>query len=481
MKYSKNNVKSAFVWSAINSIGNKAISLLLMVALAKLLGPSEYGLIAMLTVFIAVANVFIDSGLNSALIRKLNRNEKDYSTVFIFSLAVAVFLYILLYLSSPLIASFYDQIELISLTRVISLTIIINVFATIPRTILCIKLDFKKQAKSNLIGLVISGFFALILANKGFGAWALVSQQLILVTVNVVLLNIFSPWRPTEKFCRYSFEELFGFSYKLLLSGLIDTIYDNSYALIIGKSYNATQLGVFNQAKMLSMLPATTIIGVIQQVTYPIFSAENSDKNSFHSIYMKTLKLTIMIVTPVMFGLCIVAQPLVNLALGPEWKDVAPLISILTIAYVFYPISAINLNLIKVLGRSDIFLKLEIIKKINITIMLLITVPMGIAEISIGIVITSFLAMLLNTYYTSQYSSVTQLEQLMAAIPILLITLCSSMIGFISGKHIESDIFSIIVTLTVALLVYISLMILIQKKLITEMIILVRENNDCVK
>nr|WP_284700407.1 lipopolysaccharide biosynthesis protein [Opacimonas viscosa] len=467
-------IKLGFIWSTLESFGNKAISLILSLILAKQLGPSAYGLFAMLAIFIAIAGVFVNSGFNSALIRKTDRNEKDFATTFYFSLVVSIICYGLLFISAPFISTFYDQPQLIDLTRVIALIIIIQAFAIIPKTRLTVSLDFKSQAVANVVGLLSGGTIGLTMAFNGYGVWSLVFQQLISSTINVCILNLQYPWKPLEKFCRKTFKELFGFGSKLLVSGLIDTIYQNIYGLIIGKQFSAAKLGVFNQAQMISMLPAITMTEVIQKVTYPLLSNIQEDRILLEKAYLLMLKVSALTIFPVVLGLSIISEPLIYLILGSEWQESAQFISVLCVGFMIYPIQAINLNLLQVKGRSDLFLKLEIIKKINLTVMLIVTVPLGVYEMCIGIVVTSYLALLINTYYTGKLTTISQIDQLIALFPIWLIVFISAALGFASGLAIESEWIQIIVMLLTALLSYMSLMFVFQKNLLLETVQLIR-------
>jgi len=464
--HDKKKIKSGFIWSAIDSLGTQAIALIISLIIANILGPNVFGLVAMLTMFIAIANVFVNSGFNSALIRKIDRSEADFSTTFYFSLSVSIGCYVLLFFCAPYIAKFYQQPELTLLTRVIALTIIINTFAAIPRVKLTVNLNFKTQAKCNLIALVVSGSLALVLAYLDYGIWTLVVQQITLVLVNVLMLNLLTPWWPKQKFSNKSFKELFGFGSKLLLSALLDTIYNNVYGLIIGKQFSAIQLGLFNQADKLSSLPAMTLTGVIQKVTYPMLSAIQDETKKLDSSYLLTLQFAAFIIFPIMFGICIIAQPLVAILLGAEWQGSAELISIITMAFALYPIHAINLNMLQVKGRSDLFLKLEMIKKTIITVILIFTVPMGIKAMCVGMVISSYLAFFINTYYTGKLSSLTAYKQLSALLPIGLITVLSAFLGYMAGINVSNNILQIVIMLIVALSAYIGIMLLVQRPLL---------------
>lgn len=468
MTPSKRRVKSGLIWSAIDSFINQAISLVIMLVLASLLGPSDYGLVAMLAIFIAIAAVFVNSGFSSALIRKEDRDEKDYATTFFFSLAVSVVCYSILFFFAPVIADFYQHQELIDLTRIIALTVVMNAFAIIPRTKLTVELNFKSQAKANLTSLLCGGIIGLTMAFHGFGVWSLVAKQIISTFINVVMLNVLSPWKPTESFCTNTFKNLFGFGSKLLASNLLDTIYNNLYGLVIGKQFSATQLGFYNQANTLSSLPATTVTNVIQKVTYPMLSAMQGNGSKLDDAYLKTLKITTIVVFPLMFGLSIVSEPLVILLLGDKWNESAHLISILSMAFALYPVHAINLNMLQVKGRSDLFLKLEIIKKIIVTVVLFVTVPFGVVEMCVGIVVTSYISLFINTYYTAQLSSISQIMQFKALAPIGLSTAISAGFSYYLCSSISIHWLAILCMLITALLSYTILMVTFQKTLISE-------------
>lgn len=464
--HDKKKIKSGFIWSALDSLGTQAIALVISLTLANILGPSVFGLVAMLSIFIAIANVFVNSGFGSALIRKIDRTEADFATTFYFSFAVSIACYALLFFCAPHIAQFYQQPELTLLTRVISLTIIINTFSMIQRVKLTVNLDFKIQAKCSLIALAVSGTLALILAYLDYGVWALIYQQLALSFVRVLMLNLLIPWWPKQKFSNKSFKELFGFGSKLLLSSLLDTIYNNVYGLIIGKQFSAAQLGLFNQANKLSNLPAMTITGIIQKVTYPMLSTMQDDTKKLDAAYLLTLQFAAFIIFPVMFGICIIAKPLIATLLGPQWQGSAEFLSIISMALVLYPIHAINLNMLQVKGRSDLFLKLEVMKKVIITVILIITVPMGIKAMCIGMVISSYLALFINTYYTGKLSSLTAYKQLSALLPIGLISAFSAFVGYMAGINVSNSVLQMATMLSVALIIYSGVMLFIQKPLL---------------
>lgn len=450
----KQKTTNGLKWSAIERIATQAIQLIVMLILGRMLGPEAFGLVGMLAIFIAISQTFVDSGFSSALIRKQDRSEADYATTFYFNIVVSLSCYILLFICAPYIADFYHQPELVNLTRILSLVILVNVFAVVQRTRLTVAMDFKTQAKASLLSVSCSTIIALSLAYCDFGVWALVGQTLSFAIINVILINIFDPWLPKCDFSKSSFKELFGFGSKLLASGLLDAIYNNIYQIIIGKLFNAGQLGLFSQAKNLSSIPSMTLTGIIQRVTYPMMSHIQNDQQALDKAYLLTLRLAAVVIFPIIIGLGLVAKPLLTVLLGQQWQSAAELMTILCIGYMLYPIHAINLNLLQVKGRSDLFLKLEIIKKVITTIVLVITVPLGIKAICIGMVIQSYLALFINTYYTGKLSSLTILKQLKALIFIWLLTLGCAAITSLWYLIIDNDIVQLGLIIISALSLY---------------------------
>ncbi|WP_199524667.1 lipopolysaccharide biosynthesis protein [Pseudoalteromonas sp. bablab_jr011] len=427
MKTTANGLK----WSALERLGVQAIQLVVMLFLARILGPDAFGLIGILTVFIAISQVISDSGFSSALIRFKERTEIDFSTAFQFNILVAVLCYLVLFLSARQMAAFFEQPELEALIKVLGLSIIINSFTLVQKAKLTINMDFKTQAKASLSAVFISSFISITLAYLGYGVWALVYQILINSFLTMVLLNVFHPWVPKSLFNKKSFHYLFGFGYKLLLAALLDTLFKNIYQVIIGKQFNPTQVGIFTQANQLASVPAMTFTTIVQRVTYPMLSNIQSETNKFEHSYKLTLRLSAFVIFPLMIGLAIIAQPFVAVILGDEWLEAADLLSILCCAFMLYPIHAINLNLLQVKGRSDIFLKLEVIKKALIVLMLFITIPLGIKAICIGMLIHTYIAFFINSYYTGQFSKLKTRDQLSALAPIWLMVLLSALLTYL--------------------------------------------------
>ncbi|MCE4935499.1 lipopolysaccharide biosynthesis protein [Aliivibrio fischeri] len=443
-------------WSAIERLVTQMVQFAVMLFLARLLGPDAFGLIGMLTVFIAISQVFVDSGMTSALIRKLDRTEQDFSTAFYFNIIVALLCYLLLYLLAPSIAHFYGQLELTSLTRVLAIVVIVNGFCVIQRAKLTIRMDFKTQAKASLLSVAISSIVALTLAYMEFGVWTLVGQSISSVICNALFLNVLHPWRPKGKFSRHSFLELFGFGSKLLISRLIDSFYQNIYQLIIGKQFNSIDVGFFTQANQLVKTPTTTLTAIIQRVTYPMLSSIQDQSERLNATYLLTLRLSALVIFPLIIGLAVTADLLIPVILGKLWQPAAILVLILSFGLVLYPIHAINLNYLQVKGRSDLFLKLEVIKKLITTVILFFSVPNGVIAICLGMAIQSHFALVINTYYTGKLGNLGFVRQIRCLAPIwVLSVVCCFSSRLLSLSVISYEWGALAMTIILSIILYI--------------------------
>ncbi|MFT6734666.1 MAG: teichuronic acid exporter [Polaribacter sp.] len=452
-------------WSAIERIITQGIQLVVTIFLARILGPEAYGLIGLLTVFIVVSQVIVDSGFSQALIRKQDRTEVDYCTCFYFNILIAFLFYFILFSVAPFIASFYEQPALIDFVRVIGFTLIINSFAIVQRVRLTVKMDFKTLTKISFISVIISSTLAIVAANYNFGVWSLIIQTLAMSLMSVFLLFYYSPWYPKERFSKRSFNNLFGFGSKLLLSSIIDTIYNNVYQIIIAKQFSPISLGYFVQANTLSSVPAMTLTSIVQRVTYPALSKIQHANEQFENYFKLTLQLTASVVFPIMASIAVVAEVIIPILMGEQWAMAGRYLSLLCVSYMLYPIHAINLNILQVKGRADLFLRLEIIKKILITVLLFITVPLGIEAMCLGMIIQSYLSLLINTIYTGKLTSFNLLKQCKLLFPIWLATFVSSMFSlYLMGLFIRPEL-KILVALTSGLLMYILITYMLSKEL----------------
>lgn len=398
----KDKTVKGVIWSSIERFSVQGVQFLVILVIARILEPKDFGLVGMLAVFMAVAQSFIDSGFSQALIRKQDRTDVDSSTVFYFNIAVSVCLYLLLYAIAPFVADFYNESQLCSLMRVLCFVVIINGFAIVQRAVYSASLNFKTQAKVAFVAALLSGVVGIWLACQGYGVWTLVWQQLLNAGINTLLLWFFSSWHPRLVYSWKSFQELFAFGSKLLASGLLDTIYTNVYMLVIGKVFSASNLGYYSQADRFTRLPSSNLTGVVQKVTYPVLCTLQDDDDRLRDDYRKLLRLSAFVVFPLMCLLAGVASPLVELVLGEKWRFAATLIIPLSFTMMWWPIHAINLNLLQVKGRSDLFLKLEIIKKVIGGTILVMSIPLGLLFMCYSSIATSLICLAVNTYYTGK-------------------------------------------------------------------------------
>ena len=404
-------------WSFADNIANSGITFLVGLVLARLLTPEEYGIMAMIMIFIAVSNSIVDSGFSNALIRKIDAKRIDYNTVFFFNLVVSALLYVLLFFLSPAIAAFFKEPQLVEVTRVIGCVLLINALAIIPRTLFVKDVNFKVQTKVSLIASLSSGAIGIGMALAGMGVWSLVGQQLSRQAFNTLFLWVYCRWRPVWEFSMQSFREMFGFGSKLLLSGLINTIYNNIYYLVIGRFYTSAQLGQYTRAEQFNTIFSSNLTTVVQRVSYPVLSSIQNEPERLREAYRRVIKSTMLITFACMLGLAAVAKPLILILIGEKWLTAVSYLQIICFAGMLYPLHAINLNILQVKGRSDLFLKLEIIKKTIAVGPIALGVFLGIEFMLWGSVLTSFIAYYLNSYYSANLINYPTMEQVKDIFP----------------------------------------------------------------
>lgn len=412
-------VKGVF-WSAVDRFSAQGIQFVFSILIARLLMPEDYGVIAMIGIFLGVSNSFIDSGFGTALVRKVDRTETDFSTVFYFNNVVAILFYLALYFAAPAIARFYETPLLVPVTRIVALGLPIGALSGIHSAKLSIAIDFKSRAKISIISTILTGAVGLWMAYSGYGVWALVVQMVLASAIRTIMLWIIVKWFPKMIFSWASFKELFTFGSKLLASGLLDTIYNNIYPLVIGKVFSPSTLGVYAKARAFAEFPSTNITGVLQNVTFPVLSSIQNDEERVADAYKRFLKISAFVVFPLMLGLSAVADPFIRLVLTDKWEGAIYLLQIICFALMWFPIHAINLNILQVKGRSDYFLKLEIIKKVQGVIILCITVPLGIVAMCYGQIVSSIISLIWNTYYTKKLIGYGYWAQMRDLLPILI-------------------------------------------------------------
>ena len=402
-------------WSAIDNLAQYAVSFFVSIILARLLTPDDYGLLGILAIFTAICTALINGGFTTALVRKKNCTDSDYSTAFIVNMGMSIVLYILIFLCSPLIATFFGREELVLLTRVSSVGIIIGAFAIVQQTRLTKLLDFKTQTKITLIASVISGAIGVGMAIYGLGVWSLVVQTLSSQMLRTTLLWGYNRWAPQLQFSVKSFRDLFGFGWKIMVSSLIDTTWKELNQVIIGKYYNPFSLGQYTRAKQFSELFSNNLTNVVQRVTYPVLSDIQDDKPRLVGAYRRIIKVTMFITATSMFALGAVSEPLLYCLIGPQWHDAAIYMPLICVAGSSFPLHALNLNMLQVQGRSDLFLGLEIIKKIVALGPLFIGAFVGIIPMLWASIATTIIAFFLNSYYSGKlfdYSSWMQIKDI---------------------------------------------------------------------
>lgn len=389
-------VSRGFAWSAIEKFSIQGISFLLSIIIARIVSPSAYGLIVMIQVFLSFSQLFIDSGFANALIQKKDRDETDYCTVFIFNMGVAVVLYLLFFFAAPLIANFYEEPQLKSITRVISLNLIFNSLSIVQKTRLTINLDFKTQTKAGLIAVIISGTIGVICAYNGLEVWALVIQGIISQLLSSALLMYFSRWRPKMVFSVGSFKRLFSFGSKLMLSNILTSIFINLSNLVIGKKYSSANLAFYNRGFTLSQFPSVNLAEVMNRVIYPVLAEKQDDRAALKKEYLKYLHLSHYVILPLMALLLVLAEPLIVVLLTPKWVEAVPYLQIFCINFMMYPIIQQTTNPVAAIGHSGVLLKYQLVKRFVSLVILAGTVIISVKAVCWGTVVSTLFEAIVN-------------------------------------------------------------------------------------
>ena len=423
-------VSRGFIWSGIERFSVQGISFVLSIIIARIVSPSAYGLIVMVQVFLSLSQLFIDGGFANALIQKKDRDETDYCTVFIFNMAVALCLYVMLFFAAPFIAAFYKEPQLTTIMRVISLNLLFSSLSIVQRTRLTINLDFKTQTKAGLIAVIISGTIGVICACRGLEVWALVIQGLVNQFLISLALMCLSRWRPRMHFSVNSFKKLFRFGSKLMLSNILTSIYLNITNLIIGKKYSPADLAFYNRGFTLSQFPSTNLSDVMNRVIYPVLTRVQDDMSSLRREYLKYLHFTHFIIIPLMGLLLVLAEPLIEVLLTPKWLNAAPYVRIFSLNFMFYPLMQQSGNPVAAIGHSGILLKAQIVKRCVAFGILVFTLTISIPAVCWGIMASSAFETLVN------------------------VLICRKEIGVGIRDHLKSQSDVILSVLAICLIVY---------------------------
>lgn len=434
-------------WSLLQNVGGKSIMFIVMIILARLLTPEIFGLIGMLMIFVQVSQALVVGGFNQALIQKKDTDEEDYSSVFWINLSVSILIYGILFFAAPLIANFYDQPTLIELTRVLSLVFVINAFSYVQEARLSKKMQFKTLTLVNIPSTIIGGGVGVSMAVMGFGVWSIIALQLATRLAYAVQIWIYSRWQPLWAFNIARIKALFSFGSKLMISGVINTIYQNIYLVVIGKFFPLSSVGYYQQASNMVQTPATTFSGALNKVTFSAFSTIQNDNKKLKEGFRKIIQQVLFWLCPTFVLAGVLAEPLFRFVFTEKWLPAVPYFQWLCTVGVFLPLHLYNLNIVNVKGRSDLFLKLEIFKKTIVTIGIIIAVPLGIQALVIFQAITSVLLYLANGYFSGRFIQYSIPEQIKDIAPIIGLSIVVGIIILIWDRHASSfpDLIRIII------------------------------------
>ena len=460
----RKKTKIGILWNTFERFSVQIVSFVIGVILARLLTPEDYGTVGLLTVFLTISNVFIDSGFSKGLIQKIDRTEEDFSTTLIFNFVVSIILYCILFFLAPLIAKFYKKPELTLLARVLFIVIILTSLNVVQNAILQIKVDFKKIAIINFISTCISGVLGVITAYKGIGVWALIIQNISKTIITVILFFILGHWIPKTGFYINSFKKLFSYGSKLLATGLISTLITNIQNLIIGKIYKPESLGYYTRAMNFPQVISGTATSVLQTTTFPILSRYQEDKKELLKLFKRIVHLTCLFVFPSMVGLAMISKTLILVLLTEKWIIVSEYLFWLSLSFIFSPLEILNLNLLNALGRSDLNLKIDLIKLPLIVIFMCITLPIGIKAVVIGGFISSFICYIIDGFLIGKLFNFGAFNQLFSSWKAILSTIIMSIVLLLLNYIILNEtFFKLLILIGAGILSYIICLLFLQE------------------
>ena len=450
----KGRVISNLIWRFAERCGAQGVQFIVSLVLARVLEPSAYGTIALVTVFTTILQVFVDSGMGNALIQKKNADEIDFSTVFYFNIAICLMLYLVMFVASPYIAKFYNDDSLTDVIRVLSLTIVISGVKNVQQAYVSRNMMFKRFFFATLGGTIASAILGIVMAYNGFGVWALVAQQILNTAAATVILWITVKWRPKIVFSLKRLKGLFSYGWKLLVSSLIDTVYNNIRQLIIGKLYSSEDLSFYNRGKQFPNFIVTNVNTSIDSVLLPAMSREQDDVNRVKNMTRRSIKISTYVMAPLMMGLAFMATNVVKLILTDKWLECVPFLQIFCITYMFYPIHTANLNAIRAMGRSDLFLKLEVIKKIIGMIVLVATMWFGVMAMAYSLLFTSIVSQIVNAWPNKKLLNYGYKDQLKDILPSILLAVFMGIVVYLVGFIKLPLIITMILQVLVGIVIY---------------------------
>lgn len=436
----KKTVVSNLIWRFAERSGAQGIHFIVSIILARLLSPSDYGTIGLITVFIQIANTFAESGLGQALVQKKNADNTDFSTVFFFSMPFSILIYAILFFCAPLISSFYEQEILTPVVRILGLSVFLSAINSVQNAYVQKRMQFKRFFWATLLGTILSAFVGIGMAYKGYGIWALVGQQLSMQIVNTVTLWITVKWRPNIAFSFEKMKGLFSYGWKILTVSLIDRTYNNIYSLVIGKTYSTTELGFYDKGKHYPLLVVQNINSAIESVLFPVLSKVQSEKERLKQMVRRSIMTSTYLIFPAMAGLAAVSEPLVKIMLTDKWLPCVPFMQFCCFTYAFWPVHTANLQAIKASGRSDITLKLEIIKKAVGIVILIITLPMGLIPMMYGRCVSTILSSFINAYPNKKLLGYSYWEQICDILPAFFLSI-AMMVAVLLIKQLPINLY----------------------------------------
>lgn len=470
----KSKARSGFYWSAASNIANKGLQFIFSIILARLLLPNDYGIIGILTIFITIIQLFVDSGFSNAIITKQERTQTDLSTAFYFNVFVGIIGYAILFFTSPYIADFYDMPILSPILKVIGMGVIINSLNIVQVAHYAIQLNFKTPAIISISCQIVTGIVGIALAYRGFGVWSLVFQQVTGGVMNLVLNWFCVKWRPSLVFSFSSVKMLWNYGSRVLGSALISTTYDNIQPLIIGKCFSASELGLFTRAQGFATLPSSNLSGILAKVTFPLLSKINNDLERLATVYRRLLRVAAFIVFPAMIGLAVLSAPLVQFLLPERWYGCIPLLQIICFSLMWQPISLVNLSLLNAAKRPDVVLKLELIKKPLGLLLLFSSIPFGIIVMCYANLFVCVFAVIVNTVMTSQTLKVSFWQQVKDLVPILLYALLMGVVVYVATFWLSSNLLRLIIGTVAGVLIYYVLARLFMKDFFQDMLFMIK-------
>lgn len=450
-----NKVFSNFIWRFAERCGAQLVTFIVSIVLARILSPEDYGKIALITVFTVILQVFVDSGLGTALIQKKDADDLDFSSVFYFNLVICILLYLGMFIAAPLIAKFYNDISLTPVIRVISITILISGVKGIQQSYVSRNMLFKRFFYATIGGTIFSAFFGISLAYLGCGIWALVAQQLSNTIIDTLILWITVKWRPKRMFSWTRLKGLLSFGWKLLASTLLDTVYTNIRSLVIGKMYSSSDLAFYNQGEKFPSVIVNNINASISSVLLPTLANEQDNCERVKNMTRRAIKTSTYIMAPLMMGLLFCAEPLTRLVLTEKWLPCVPFLQIFCITYMFYPIHTANLNAIQAMGRSDLFLKLEIAKKVVGIILLISTMWFGVMAMAYSLLISALTSMLINSWPNKELLNYSFKEQMLDIFPSIIIAFVMGLVVSIISLFDFSTVLTLTIQIPLGAVIYI--------------------------